>query len=189
MPIMVRRSAVLITLIVAGSCWAFVRAQDVESRPRRFGSLSERLERLPRDLLGADRTASEPVEQVPNRRPTRKTRPAGPGEASPMADSQMPAPPMSPDMPRTAARPAQRPNISMPDVAPPTRLQPQAARRATPGSGLSAPPLESVENAPSMAPVTRPIQRRPIVVDAGEDNTLETKSDTATAEKSDESEL
>jgi len=185
---MVRRSAVLITLIAAGSCWALVRAQDVESRPRRFGSLSERLERFRRDLLGEDRNAVEPTDQVPNRRPVRKTRPAGPGEASPMVDSAMPTPAMSPDMQRTAARPAQRPNIAMPDVAPPTRLQPQAARRATPGSGLSAPPLESVESAPPLAPVTRPGQRRPIIVDASEENSSEAKSEEAPPAKESESE-
>jgi uncharacterized repeat protein (TIGR01451 family) len=76
----------------------------------------------------------------------------------------------------------------MPDVAPPTRLQPQAARRATPGSGLSAPPLESVESDPTLAPVTRPVQRRPIVVDAGEDSSAEVKSEGATTDKADESE-
>lgn len=185
---MVRRSAVLITLIAAGSCWALVRAQDVESRPRRFGSLSERLERFRRDLLGEDRNAIEPTDQVPNHRPVRKTRPAGPDEASPMVDSAMPTPAMSPDMPRTAARPAQRPNIAMPDVAPPTRLQPQAARRATPGSGLSAPPLESVESAPVLAPVTRPGHRRPIIVDASEENSREAKSEEAPPAKESESE-
>lgn len=140
------------------------RAQDDDTPPpRRASSLSERLERFRRDLLGSDRSEAKEMD-VPatTRKVTRRPRPesavpqqrtaAAPQTTAPRAESSL-APASVPVPPRN-------------DIVPPSYLKPQAARRAQ-GAPIRYSPTMS-DDSPSEA-ITPKLgsPRRPLIVRPG----------------------
>ncbi len=140
------------------------RAQDEDAPPpRRASSLSERLERFRRDLLGSDRSeAKETDVPATTRKVTRRPRPesAVPQQRTP-ATMQAAAP-----RAESSLAPASVPVPSRNDVVPPSYLKPQAARRAQ-GSPIRHSPTMS-DDSPSEAITSKPgSPRRPLIVRPG----------------------
>jgi uncharacterized repeat protein (TIGR01451 family) len=163
---MVRRSTLLAVVALVGMWAASTRAQDEESpRPRRSGSLSERLDQFRRDLLGTDRGAREADPPPATRKVTRKARASG--SPPPIITK---APPSGDEENASEQRlsPARVPIAAPTDVATPVRLQPQAARRATGGGSLSPATVEPADLADRIkqeraaAGARRPVVVRPL---------------------------
>jgi len=131
--------------------------EDGSPAPRRFGSLSDKLDQFRQDLLGKkDAASQEGDEQFSvTRKLTRKSR--APRSAG------VPTPATPAESGDSFEGPALEPKANYSNLAAPNRLEPQAARRAQSGSAPSPTVVEPVEHPKGILDRIAP-QRRPIIV-------------------------
>lgn len=172
---MVRRITCLAFAAWSLACLvAPARAQEDDAPPpRRASSLSERLERFRRDLLGSDRGEHTDV-PPPTRKVTRRPKAES---AVPQQRQQQPAAPQA-TAPRSESTlaPASVPVPPRNDVVPPSYLKPQAARRAQ-GSPIRHSPLTTDDSASGAQSPRLAAPRRPLIVRPGSPSvTVETET-------------
>ncbi len=138
------------------------RAQDDDAPPpRRANSLSERLERFRRDLLGSDRGEEKKVEGTVTRKVTRRPRPES---AVPQPRSSAAA---TPQRSEPSLAPASVPIPPRSDVVPPAYLKPQAARRAQGSPVVRHAPTMADDSADEIVTPRAATPRRPLIIRPG----------------------
>lgn len=158
---MVRRIALSACLAVAALYVAAVATaqDDGAPPPRRFGNLSDRLDQFRQDLLGkkdappqeADEHFSVTRKLTRKPRAQRATSTPAPTLATPVEGGEV------------SEGPVLEPKADYSNLAAPNRLEPQAARRAQPGSAPSPTVVEPVEHPKGILDRIAP-PRRPIIV-------------------------
>ena len=158
---MVRRNICFALAICSLACLATpVRAQDDDAPPpRRTNSLSERLERFRRDLLGSDRGEEKKAEAQVQRKVTRRPRPESAVPQPQSSAAGMTAPRRS----EPSLAPSSVPIPPRTDVEPPSYLKPQAARRAQ-GSPIHHSPTIADDSASEVATPRAATPRRPLII-------------------------
>jgi uncharacterized repeat protein (TIGR01451 family) len=157
---MVRRITCFAFAVWSLACLVVPAQAQVEDAPspRRASSLSERLERFRRDLLGSDRSEAKDSDlPAPTRKVTRRPRaesaapqqrtPAAARGESSLAPASVPVPPRN-------------------DVVPPSYLKPQAARRAQ-GAPLRHSPTMADDSGSEVTAAKQASPRRPLIVRPG----------------------